>query len=242
MAAIRAEETKRADRLFEDPFAERLAGDAGRAALAKYRASGGNLPIIEVRTRYYDERLMHATKQVVILAAGMDARAYRLKWAPGTKVYELDQPDVLDAKARVLSGATPACERLAVPTNFNADWAAPIDRTQPTTWLIEGLLQYLPREAVLALFAKVDALSAPGSGLLFDVVGQKLLDSPFMAPALTMMSDLGAPWVFGTNEPAALIPNWNAELTDPGDFGRPLGRWPLPPFPGLGYLVEAHKR
>jgi methyltransferase (TIGR00027 family) len=91
VAAMRAEETKRDDALFDDPFAERLAGDEGRRLLAESSAETEqpSAPIV-VRTRLFDEALLrvHAdgVAQVVILAAGMDARSYRLPWHDGTTV------------------------------------------------------------------------------------------------------------------------------------------------------------
>jgi methyltransferase (TIGR00027 family) len=156
VAAIRAEETKRTDRLFEDPFADALAGDEGRAALSKYRGSsaGASILIIEVRTRWFDEALARASdegiRQFVILAAGMDARAYRLRWATETRVFEVDQAEVIAAKARTLGDTAAACARVAIASNLARDWprqleAGGFDRSARTVWLVEGLLQYLER-------------------------------------------------------------------------------------------------
>jgi methyltransferase (TIGR00027 family) len=257
VAAIRAEETKREDRLFEDPFAEALAGPEGRAALARHRAVGPSIPIIEVRTRWYDEALARAAaggvRQFVILAAGMDARAYRLSWPAGTRVFEVDQPDVIAEKARALSHATAKCERVAIGSNLAEDWpqrltAQGFDRNARTAWLVEGLLQYLERAGVEALFARIDALSAPKSVALYDVVGQSLLDAPQLAPMLQAMQELGAPWRFGSDDPAALLGTWEAAVTEPAVVGNAWKRWPFPAAPpearGVprGYLVEATKR
>src|SRR5262245_53919324 len=123
VAALRAEETQRENPLFRDPFAERLAGPEGRAALARYRsATGAPTPIIEVRTRFFDEALARAAasgaRQFVILAAGMDTRAYRLDWPPGTRVFEIDQAAVMTAKDRALEGETPRCQRIAIGTDL----------------------------------------------------------------------------------------------------------------------------
>ncbi len=257
VAAIRAEESKRSDRLFEDPFADDLAGDAGRAALARFRAAGGAVPIIEVRTRWFDEAFARAweagVRQFVLLAAGMDARAYRLAWPPGTRVFELDQPDVLAAKARALGDVAPRCERAAVGTDLAGDWAKELvasgfEPDAPTGWLVEGVLQYLGRPAVERLFAQLDALSRRGSVALYDVVGQVLLDAPFVAPMLAMMRDHGAPWIFGTDDPGALLGGWDAVVVDPAVPGNAWRRWPFPAPPAeargvpRGYLVEATKR
>ncbi|WP_141771242.1 SAM-dependent methyltransferase, partial [Mycobacterium tuberculosis] len=103
-------------------------------------------------------------------AAGLDARAYRLNWPAGTVVYEIDQPSVLEYKAGILQshGAVPTARRHAVAVDLRDDWpaaliAAGFDGTQPTAWLAEGLLPYLPGDAADRLFDMVTALSAPGS-------------------------------------------------------------------------------
>ncbi len=257
VAAMRAEESIRQDRLFEDPFAARLAGEDGRQVLATYRtAVGAAVPIIEVRTRFFDERLALAAKsgirQIVIVAAGMDARAYRLPWPAGVSVFELDQPDVLAYKNTILADAEPTSDRIVVPVDFAHDWtpalrAAGHDPSRPTAWLVEGLLAYLEEATVRALFQRVDRLSAPQSVVLYDVVSGGAPAAPQLANALTMMRDLGAPWVFGTDDPASLLSNaWRVTPFDPGDIGRSWGRWPFPPAPPnaparpVGYLVEAH--
>src|SRR5262249_18460327 len=126
-AAVRADESERPDRLFIDPFAARLAGDEGRQLLADAVAETGQAPAeIAVRTRFFDEALVAAqhdgASQVAILAAGMDARAYRLPWRPGTTVYEVDQPQVIAAKDDRLAGERPHCRRVAVGIDLVDDW------------------------------------------------------------------------------------------------------------------------
>lgn len=117
VAAMRAEESARRDRLFTDPFAERLAGDEGRELLAQAVAkTGATSPQIAIRTRFWDERLLRAQSdgisQVVILAAGMDARAYRLPWQPGTTVYEVDQPRVTAIRTNGSPASNPGASGL----------------------------------------------------------------------------------------------------------------------------------
>jgi methyltransferase (TIGR00027 family) len=258
VAALRAEESKRPDRLFEDPFADRLAGDAGRAALRSYRAAvGASIPIIEVRTRWFDEALLRAeaagSRQFVSLAAGMDSRAYRLPWNEEVRLFELDQPGMLELKARALADAAPRCDRRAVAVDLAGDWANALEthgfsRALPTTWLIEGILQYLEASVVQSLFAKIDALSAPASTLLYDVVGTSLLEAPPLAATLHYMRELGAPWVFGTDDPESLVAphGWKAVPTDPSVVGNAWKRWPFPTPPShvpapRGYLVEAQR-
>ncbi|AUX33027.1 MULTISPECIES: SAM-dependent methyltransferase [Sorangium] len=257
VAAMRAEESKRRDRLFDDPFAHALAGDAGYAALRAYRdAVGPSMPIIEVRTRWFDEALARAAAagvaQVVLLAAGMDARAYRLEFPAGTRVFEIDQPEVIAHKAGVLGTRQSASERVTIAADLAGDWpaallAARFDPAARTVWSVEGLLQYLDGRAVETLMARIDRLSAPRSILLYDVVGKSLLESPALAAALRMMAELGAPWIFGTDDPAGLVAvhGWDAAVVEPGEVGTRWGRWPIPPAPAgapRGHLVEATKR
>ncbi|HEX7323630.1 MAG TPA: class I SAM-dependent methyltransferase [Mycobacterium sp.] len=109
-------------------------------------------------------------RQVVILASGLDSRAYRLDWPAGTVVYEIDQPEVLSYKSATLAarGVEPSCDRRAVAIDLRQDWpaalcAAGFDPAAPTAWLAEGLLMYLPAEAQDRLFEQITELSAPGS-------------------------------------------------------------------------------
>ncbi|MEO8814617.1 MAG: class I SAM-dependent methyltransferase [Mycobacterium sp.] len=135
-----------------------------------------------VQTRFFDEFFGAATRagirQAVIVAAGLDCRAYRLPWPVGTTLFELDQPGVLDFKDRVLTGcaAPPNCRRRTVPADLRDDWTALLltagfDRTEPTVWSTEGLLPYLRGPAQDALFTRIGALSAPGSRLAVGAVG-----------------------------------------------------------------------
>jgi methyltransferase (TIGR00027 family) len=258
-AAMRAEESARDDRLFTDPFAERLAGDDGRQLLAEaVSATGQASAQIVIRTRFFDEALVAAQRdgpsQVVILAAGMDARAYRLPWRSATTVYEVDQPQVIAAKEERLAGESPRCQRVAVGVDLADDWPKALrskgfNSSVHTAWLVEGLLQYIDASAVKTLFARIDALSTPGSVLLYDVVGQTLLEAPFLRSTLQFMRQLGAPWIFATDTPAALVEDrgWTAVVTDVGEPGSRWNRWehPVVPLdvPGVprGYFVTATK-
>jgi methyltransferase (TIGR00027 family) len=134
-----------------------------------------------VRTKYFDDYFIDATnngvRQAVILASGLDARAYRLPWPAGTVVYELDQPQVIEFKTTTLAGigAEPTATRHTVPIDLRQDWpaalkAAGLDLTAPTAWLAEGLLIYLPPEAQDRLFDNITALSAPGSTIATEFV------------------------------------------------------------------------
>ena len=127
-----------------------------------------------VRTHFFDAHFAGAVaagiRQVVILASGLDSRAYRLDWPAGTTVYEIDQPKVLEYKSATLAahGATPSADRHEVAIDLRQDWpaaliAAGFDPKAPTAWLAEGLLMYLPAEAQDRLFTQITELSAPGS-------------------------------------------------------------------------------
>lgn len=170
VAAGRALATKDPRGLINDPFAEPLVRAVGLDFFTKLIdgeldiATTGNLSPgraqamidgIAVRTKYFDDYFRTATdggvRQVVILAAGLDARAYRLPWPAGTVVYEIDQPQVIDFKTTTLAGigAKPTAIRRTVYIDLRADWpaalqAAGLDSTAPTAWLAEGMLIYLP--------------------------------------------------------------------------------------------------
>jgi methyltransferase (TIGR00027 family) len=131
---------------------------------------------ITVRTRFFDDFFTSAakdgTRQTVILASGLDTRAYRLRWPAGMVVYEIDQPQVIEFKTNTLAdlGASPTADRRAIGIDLRDDWPAALrkggfDVTQPAAWSAEGLLPYLPPEAQDRLFDNITALSAPGSRL-----------------------------------------------------------------------------
>lgn len=191
VAAARAMATRAANPLINDQFAEPLVRAVGVDVLT--RLASGELTASDiddperpnasmvrmaehhaVRTKFFDEFFMDATRagirQVVILASGLDSRAYRLAWPAQTVVYEIDQPQVMEFKTRTLAelGATPTADRRVVTADLRADWptalgAAGFDPTQPTAWSAEGLLRYLPPEAQDRLLDNVTALSVPDS-------------------------------------------------------------------------------
>ena len=135
-----------------------------------------------VRTRFFDDFFLNAVRggirQAVILAAGLDARAYRLPWQPGTTVYEIDQPLVIDFKTRTMQelGAAPTADRRTVAIDLRHDWPSALrkagfDPEQPTAWSAEGLLAFLPPEAQDRLLDNITALSAPGSRFAAENMG-----------------------------------------------------------------------
>ncbi|WP_204804195.1 class I SAM-dependent methyltransferase [Mycobacterium riyadhense] len=196
VAAGRAMATKDPQGLINDPFAEPLVRAVGVDFFIKMMDGELDLSTIEdasparaqamvdgmaVRTKYFDDYFVNATAggigQAVILASGLDARAYRLPWPPGTVVYELDQPQVIEFKTATLAGigAQPTATRRTIPIDLRADWpaalqAAGLDTGTPTAWLAEDLLIYLPPEAQDRLFDNITALSAPGSAVATEFV------------------------------------------------------------------------
>lgn len=186
VAAQRAIASKGPAPLLNDPFADPLVRAVGSEVFIKLldnQIDRSDDPLlnrqavneqITVRTRYFDDFFMQATesgiRQAVILASGLDTRAYRLPWPARTVVYEIDQPEVIEFKTRVLAGlgAEPAADRRTVAIDLRDDWPAALvdagfDTGAPTAWSAEGLLVYLPPEAQDRLFDHIIALSAPGS-------------------------------------------------------------------------------
>jgi methyltransferase (TIGR00027 family) len=249
MAAARARESERADRLFDDPLAAALAGPEGFAWLERMetaaRSDGPGLyPVI--RTRFFDDFLLDScrrlgVRQVVLAAAGLDTRAFRLNWPSRTRLYEMDLPEVLDAKEDVIdkTGAKPDCERHTVRVDLrDATWpeallASGYHPERPSVWLIEGLLYYLTRSAVHKLLENVRSLTATGSLLGLDVMNRGLFFSLVAWPLQAALARLGAPGRFGTNDPERLMARhgWEADVTQPGEEGANFGRWPRPMLP-----------
>lgn len=209
VASSRAAETRSENPLISDPFAQVFLDAAGdgvwnwhsvsqlpaevldaepeiqlqRQAMVSYMAS---------RTAFFDQFFVDATgagiRQAVILAAGLDARSWRLPWPAGTTVYELDQPRVLDFKAATLHehGAQPACNRIAVPVDLRHDWPtalqeAGFDASAPSVWSAEGLMPYLPAAAQELLFDRIQGLSVAGSRVAVEALGPSFLDPDYRA-------------------------------------------------------------
>lgn len=189
VAAGRAVASADPDPLIDDPYAEPLVRAVGLEFFTKLldgeldlsQFPDGSAERVQamidgmaVRTKFFDDCCTAATTagvaQVVILASGLDARAYRLAWPPGTVVYELDQPKVIEFKTGTLRdlGAAPTATHRPVPIDLRDDWPAALREAgfspaQPTAWLAEGLLIYLPADAQDRLFDQITELSAPGS-------------------------------------------------------------------------------
>ena len=190
VAAARAMASRAPDPLIDDPFAEPLVRAVGLEFFVKLldgevsmmESDDPNfnplrvIDVMAVRTKFFDDFFLTSAtagiRQAVILASGLDSRAYRLPWPPGTVVYEIDQQAVIGFKTGTLSalGAKPAAEHRPVAVDLRDDWPAALrangfDASQPTAWSAEGLLAYLPPDAQDRLFDHITALSANGSRL-----------------------------------------------------------------------------
>ena len=242
-AAVRAAERARDDRLFDDPWADALAGDEGRAWIEGKRPE--SYAPIAIRTRYFDDWLASVVgagiRQVVVLAAGFDTRAYRLTWPDGLRWFEVDRPGVLRHKSDMLagSGGRPRCDHHAVVADL-ADPAWPtllreagFDPGRPAAFLLEGFLFYLPNETIAGIVDAVSSLAVKGSRLGFDIVDPVTLTSPYTQAWLEMQAAAGAPWIGSMTDPAAFLAarGWVASLTQPGQPDASFGRWTLPVYP-----------
>jgi methyltransferase (TIGR00027 family) len=201
VAAARATETERETPLIEDRFARMFLDAAGEGMWTLF---GGSVPdelaaaepglvtrmrmfvdFMATRTAFFDEFFVDAAnagaRQVVILAAGLDARAWRLPWPDGTVLYELDQPRVLEFKAATLREHEPRCRRVSIPIDLRQDWPKALREhgfapSEPTVWSVEGLLRYLPAQAQDLLFERIHALSPAGSRLAANSPSKEVLD------------------------------------------------------------------
>ena len=257
VAASRALETAKPEPLAADPFAEVFCRAVGGewADLLDGKAPGHLLAsdfgadfvdFQGARTRYFDAYFTAAAeagvRQMVLMAAGLDSRAYRLPWRDGTVVYELDQPQVLQFKREVLAahGDTAGAERREVAVDLRDDWpaaltAAGFDPAEPSAWIAEGLLIYLPAPAQGRLFAGIDELAAAGSRVA--------VEEATPMPTDVFEAKRAEQQVAGTgNEIFSLVYNeqhepaetwfgtrgWTAETTSLVDYLREVGR----PTPG----------
>jgi methyltransferase (TIGR00027 family) len=220
VASARAAETRSENPLISDPFAEVFLDAVGDGVWNWHSAPQLPAELIEAepelplqmqsmvgymasRTAFFDQFFLDATRagirQAVILAAGLDSRAWRLPWPDGTTVYELDQPRVLEFKASTLAehGAQPACNRIAVSVDLRQDWPtalrqAGFDPSVPSAWSAEGLMPYLPAAAQDLLFDRVQGLTAAGSRVAVEALGPKFLDPQFRAKRRERMDRIRA--------------------------------------------------
>ncbi len=271
VAAARAAETERDNPLIQDPYAKVLVSGAGTGIweymadeefVAKVADADAEVATIfehmgayqAVRTHFFDaffaEAVAAGIRQVVILASGLDSRAYRLPWPANTRVFEIDQPKVLEYKAATLaaSGATPMAQRHEVPIDLRYDWpaalrAAGFDPAAPTAWLAEGLLMYLPADAQDRLFDQVTELSAAGSRIAVETMGthaeerrERMRDRfERIAEQLGVQETVDIQGLMYEDPDRADVADWldghgwAAKAVTSRDEMRRLGRWVSPP-------------
>ncbi len=257
-------ESRRRDRLFCDPYA---AAFLAAAPEVFNRAERGTVACLSglsrtgvafwsqavIRTRFFDDYLTDAAdrgiRQVVLLAAGLDTRAYRLSWPAGVRLFELDLADMLEFKRQVLTSrtATPRCDRRPVPADLRENWAAPLlaaglEADRPIAWLAEGLLIYLSAAEVTHLLATLDGLSAAGSQVAFE--SEAMADAETLrqqASELPGLAEYTGLWKGGLADPAGWLAahGWRTELHDRADLTTSYGR-SAAGLPGGGFLT-AHR-
>ncbi len=257
VAAARARESRRSDRLFDDPYAAALVRDLGPGESQASELTSAQRALefqVAVRTRFFDDYLLDAAsigaQQVVLLAAGLDTRAYRLAWPRGLRLFELDLPDVIEQKEDVLRAlaAQPRCERLALAVDLRDDWPSTLrdagfDAARPTAWLTEGLLIYLTADEAGELLTRVGNLSAIGSQLAAERAN--FADPALLAQAnaLLGMDHLSALWKGGLGYDAAeWLPEhgWDVFAQDAARVAETYGR-ATPEGVSGGFLTAAYR-
>ena len=251
VATARALEAQKPDPLAVDPYAELFCRAVGGPAADVLDGKEPDHPLKTddfgehfvnfqgARTRYFDEYFRRAAdagvRQVVILAAGLDSRAYRLDWPAATTIFELDRPQVLDFKREVLSGHgdQPRAERREIAVDLREDWPQALrdngfDAAMPSAWIAEGLLIYLPASAQEQLFTGVDGLAGHGSHVAIED-GAPLEQDEFEAKRRrrTRRRRRGRPSAYffswSTTSSARRPPNGSASAAGP----RSAPRWPI---------------
>jgi methyltransferase (TIGR00027 family) len=284
VATARALEAQKPDPLAVDPFAEVFCRAVGGNSADVLDGKNPEHPLKTsdfgehfvnfqgARTRYFDDYFRRAAdagvRQVVILASGLDSRAYRLPWPDETTIFELDRPQVLDFKREVLAeqGAEPHAERREIAVDLREDWPQTLrdngfDAMKPSAWIAEGLLIYLPATAQNQLFTGIDTLAAPGSHVAVED-GAPLPSDEFAAAveeerAAMEKEEAGDQRLFFQlvyNEQHAPAEDWFGErgwtavVTPLADYLRKVGR-PVPkidtqagPMVARNALVSAVKR
>ena len=255
VAAARALEARKTDPLAVDSLAEVFCRAAGGMWSGLLDGSIADHPLRSdefgthfvtfqaARTRYFDAYFRAAAdagvRQIVLLAAGLDSRAYRLDWPAGTTVFELDQPLVLEFKRETLrrEGFTPKAQRREVAVDLRDDWSAALRDSgfrpdEPSAWIAEGLLVYLPAAAQDQLFTGIDALSCPGSHVAVEE-GRPMDGGAFnakLAEAKEADDMRGQWWQLVYNEQCAPAAQWfserrwDAEATSLTDYLRSVDR------------------
>lgn len=270
----RAQESRRPDRLCSDPLAADFVAAAAELSpesplpfeleqnqdrlLATLMNS--MVDYVAIRTlffdRYFQQAMNAGVRQVVLFAAGLDARAYRLDWPTGVRLFELDMPGMLRFKDQVIesTGRKPTCDRTAIPIDLREDWPITLRQVgfqpnEPSAWLAEGLLPYLDAAASSRMLRWATELSAPGSWLALEHVPSSMKDLPsFQQAAKEAVSgsfNFEALWQGGLDaEPVAWLADrgWQAMRHSVADLAVEYDR-PMLDFDGfdLVQLVSARR-
>jgi methyltransferase (TIGR00027 family) len=268
VAAARAVETEQPEPLIRDPYAKLLVTNANAGVLWEAMLDEAMVAKVEaidtetaatiahmrsyqaVRTNFFDTYFADAVadgiRQIVILASGLDSRAFRLDWPAGTTVYEIDQPQVLAYKSTTLAenGVTAATDRREVAIDLRQDWPAALrdagfDPTARTAWLAEGLLMYLPAEAQDRLFTQIGELSPAGSRIAAETAGnhaderREQMRERFrkVAETLGLEQTVDVQELIYHDPDRAVVADWlndhgwRAMAQNSGDEMRRVGRW-----------------
>jgi methyltransferase (TIGR00027 family) len=271
VAAVRARESGRRNPLFRDPLASALAGSEGLAWLAESEANPASnyhrdsFPYLEVRTRYFDDWALEASRdpavrQLVTLGAGMDTRAFRIRWPDGFRLWEVDTPELFSMKETRLRSAraVPTCERTVVEADLTSQrWAdrlleSGLDKGRPVIWLAEGLFEYLDAVDVGHILERASQLSGEASRFGCEIISEGYLTNPGNRDIMRRRMDRGTPFKFGTDDPQGLFREhgWAVEgkvsaLEAAISLGRtPPTRGPArlgskPPVPGASFISAA---
>jgi methyltransferase (TIGR00027 family) len=240
MANVRAMESQREDRLFNDPWAALLASEDGDGWVKDNLSDNGTSMI--VRTRYFDDFLQRVAveykiTQVVLVAAGLDTRAFRFPWPEHMDFFELDQPQVLLYKEQILSaaGAQATCNRHTIAVDLTSTWTevlvtAGFDPGKTSIWLLEGFLPYLSNGTIAQIFDDITSLAIPGSWVGFDIINSHVLTSQWTHQWIEALAKAGVPWQGTMDDPQSFLAQrgWEASLAQPGDAEANFGRWPYP--------------
>ena len=267
VAAERARESSQPDALFVDPLAKEVITHVEDEHGVEWSSSGWSDATrrqmgdyVAIRTDFIDEKMLSAARdglrQIVILAAGVDGRGYRLDWPPTTRLYEFDRPELQAFKHEVVRRGTlqPTVDLVPVSGDLNDDWLTPLQKAgfaadQPTLWLLEGLLRYLTSEEADRLVARVSSASAPGSRLVAVYTfgdetrsARRAHEDKDESMSILLSLAQGGP----SAAPQAWLSRfgWTVDATTIADWAGRLGR-PVPPLMDTGrdgiacYLVEA---
>jgi methyltransferase (TIGR00027 family) len=235
IAQARATEDARPDRLFADPYAQSFVDAVGWIQVAE--AGRLNQGHFVLRTRFFDDYFRSAAhagcRQAVLVAAGLDTRAFRLDWPDGFRLFEIDLPGLMAFKEAVLGvrQARPSCDRTVVRADLRDDWpadllAAGFDPRQPTAWLVEGLMMYLEATDNDRLLDRIGAISASGSRLAIEHINQEYTELPQLTAVHERLRKVGASWRSTVEDPCVWLGahGWTATVVPQTELAARHGR------------------